>query len=70
MSRIVHCEYSHQDAEGLDFVPWPGELGKRVRRSERIVRRGQEPRLVLPDVLGDEFSLCFGSSDMAWASEP
>lgn len=30
MSRTVHCEYSHQDAEGLDYVPWPGELGKRV----------------------------------------
>ena len=30
MSRTVHCEYSHQEAEGLDFVPWPGELGQRV----------------------------------------
>lgn len=30
MSRIVHCEYEKREAEGLDFVPWPGELGKRV----------------------------------------
>ncbi|MGG6462610.1 oxidative damage protection protein [Solilutibacter silvestris] len=30
MSRTVHCDYSHQEAEGLDFVPWPGELGQRV----------------------------------------
>lgn len=30
MSRTIHCEYSHQEAEGLDFVPWPGELGQRV----------------------------------------
>lgn len=30
MARRVFCEYEKQDAEGLDFVPWPGELGKRV----------------------------------------
>lgn len=30
MSRIVHCQKLHQDAEGLAFVPWPGPLGKRV----------------------------------------
>ena len=30
MTRTVHCQYENKDAEGLDFVPWPGELGKRV----------------------------------------
>jgi len=30
MPRTVHCEYEHRDTDGLDFVPWPGELGKRV----------------------------------------
>ena len=30
MARTVHCEVDHIDAEGLDFPPWPGELGKRV----------------------------------------
>ena len=30
MSRTVFCEYERRDTEGLDFVPWPGELGKRV----------------------------------------
>lgn len=30
MSRTVFCEYEQRDTEGLDFVPWPGELGKRV----------------------------------------
>ena len=30
MSRTVFCEYEQRDAEGLDFVPWPGALGKRV----------------------------------------
>lgn len=30
MARIVYCEYEKQDAEGLDFAPWPGEAGQRV----------------------------------------
>src|SRR3546814_793487 len=30
MTRTVHYQYENKDAEGLDFVPWPGELGKRV----------------------------------------
>ena len=30
MPRTVHCQYEHRDTDGLDFVPWPGELGKRV----------------------------------------
>ena len=30
MSRMIFCEKSQSEAEGLDFIPWPGELGKRV----------------------------------------
>ena len=30
MARTVFCEYEQRETEGLDFVPWPGELGKRV----------------------------------------
>ncbi|UYK79440.1 oxidative damage protection protein [Xanthomonas sacchari] len=30
MSRTVFCQYQQRDAEGLDYVPYPGELGKRV----------------------------------------
>ena len=30
MSRHVFCQYQQKEAEGLDFVPWPGELGQRV----------------------------------------
>ena len=29
MTRIVHCIKLDKDAEGLDFPPYPGELGKR-----------------------------------------
>lgn len=30
MPRAVHCQYHQRETEGLDFVPWPGELGRRV----------------------------------------
>lgn len=30
MPRTVHCQHEHRDTEGLDFVPWPGELGQRI----------------------------------------
>ena len=30
MSRTIHCIKLDQPADGLDRVPWPGELGKRI----------------------------------------
>jgi Fe-S cluster biosynthesis and repair protein YggX len=30
MSRIVNCPVLKQEAEGLDYVPYPGELGQRI----------------------------------------
>ena len=30
MARTVHCIKLGQEAEGLDFPPYPGELGKRI----------------------------------------
>ena len=30
MARTVFCQYEQREAEGLDFVPWPGATGKRV----------------------------------------
>ena len=30
MPRTVHCVKLGRDAEGLDFPPYPGELGKRI----------------------------------------
>lgn len=30
MPRQVFCNHEKRDTEGLDFVPWPGELGKRI----------------------------------------
>jgi Fe-S cluster biosynthesis and repair protein YggX len=30
MTRTVHCVVDDIDTEGLDFPPWPGELGRRI----------------------------------------
>ena len=30
MSRTVFCLREQRETEGLDFIPWPGEMGKRV----------------------------------------
>lgn len=30
MARTVQCVYLKSEAEGLDFPPYPGELGKRI----------------------------------------
>lgn len=30
MARTVQCVYLKTEAEGLDFAPYPGELGKRI----------------------------------------
>ena len=30
MARTVECVLLKQEAEGLDFAPYPGELGQRV----------------------------------------
>jgi Fe-S cluster biosynthesis and repair protein YggX len=33
MPRTVFCTYLKREAEGLDRVPYPGELGKRIYES-------------------------------------
>ncbi|CAM3760251.1 oxidative damage protection protein [Rheinheimera salexigens] len=30
MSRTVFCQHLKKDAPGLDFQPYPGELGKKI----------------------------------------
>ena len=30
MARMIQCAYLKREAEGLDFAPYPGELGKRI----------------------------------------
>lgn len=33
MPRMVNCVYLKKEAEGMDFAPYPGELGKRIYQS-------------------------------------
>jgi len=33
MSRIIHCKKLNKEATGLAFLPYPGELGKRIYES-------------------------------------
>ena len=30
MPRTIYCQYLKREAEGLDRVPYPGELGQRI----------------------------------------
>jgi Fe-S cluster biosynthesis and repair protein YggX len=30
MARKVHCVLLNKEADGLDYLPYPGELGKRI----------------------------------------
>ena len=30
MSRTVYCQYLKREGDGLDRVPYPGDLGKRI----------------------------------------
>ena len=30
MPRLIFCHYEQRQTEGLDFVPYPGELGQRI----------------------------------------
>lgn len=52
MSRSVFCQYHQRDTEGLDFVPWPGELGKRV--FENIGKQAWQAWLVHQTMLINE----------------
>ncbi len=33
MARMVHCIKLNKEAEGLEFPPYPGELGKKIFES-------------------------------------
>ena len=33
MTRLVQCIHLKKEAEGMDYAPYPGELGKRIYNS-------------------------------------
>jgi Fe-S cluster biosynthesis and repair protein YggX len=55
MSRMVHCVKLGKEAEGLDFQPYPGELGKRV--FENVSKEGWQMWLGHQTMLINEYRL-------------
>ena len=55
MSRMVNCVKLGKEAEGLDFQPYPGELGKRV--FENVSKEGWQLWLSHQTLLINEYRL-------------
>ncbi|MCC7198506.1 MAG: oxidative damage protection protein [Gammaproteobacteria bacterium] len=55
MTRMVHCTVLNREAEGLDRVPYPGELGKRIFDS--VSKEGWQMWLGHQTMLVNEYRL-------------
>jgi len=55
MSRTIFCTYLQREAEGLDRVPYPGELGQRIYAS--ISREAWQQWLRHQTMLMNEYRL-------------
>ena len=55
MPRTVHCVVIKQEAEGLDYVPYPGELGQRVYNN--VSKQGWQQWLKHQTMLINEYRL-------------
>ena len=55
MARTVHCVVLKQDAEGLDYVPYPGPLGERIFAS--VSKEGWQRWLKHQTMLINEYRL-------------
>jgi Fe-S cluster biosynthesis and repair protein YggX len=55
MSRMVHCVKLGKEAEGLDFQPYPGDLGKRI--FENVSKEGWQMWLSHQTMLINEYRL-------------
>jgi len=55
MARMVNCVVLGQEAEGLDYVPYPGELGKRVY--ENVSKAGWQKWVGHQTMLINEYRL-------------
>ncbi len=55
MARMVHCVKLGQEAEGLDFAPYPGELGKRIY--ENVSKQAWQQWLKHQTMLINEYRL-------------
>ena len=55
MARQVNCVLLRIEAEGLDYVPYPGELGKRIY--ENVSRQAWQQWLARQTMLINEYRL-------------
>ena len=55
MTRMVHCTVLNREAEGLDRVPYPGELGKRI--FESVSKEGWQMWLGNQTMMVNEYRL-------------
>lgn len=55
MARMVQCVKMETEAEGLDFAPYPGELGKRIY--ENVSKQGWEAWVGHQTMLINEYRL-------------
>jgi Fe-S cluster biosynthesis and repair protein YggX len=55
MSRTVDCVLLGEEAEGLDFVPYPGELGQRIY--EQVSKAAWQRWLAHQTMLINEYRL-------------
>ena len=55
MSRTVNCVVLRQEAEGLEFLPYPGDLGKRIY--DNVSKEGWQRWLAHQTMLINEYRL-------------
>jgi len=55
MSRNVQCVKLNKEAEGLDFVPYPGDLGKKIYAN--VSKEGWKMWLSQQTILINEYRL-------------
>lgn len=55
MAHMVHCIKLNKEAEGLDFPPYPGELGKRIY--DNVSREAWQGWIKLQTMLINEYRL-------------
>lgn len=55
MARTVHCTRLKKEAPGLDYLPYPGELGKKVY--EQVSKEGWAQWLAHQTMLINEYRL-------------
>jgi len=55
MSRVVECVVLKKSAEGLDYLPYPGDLGKRIY--ETVSKEGWQRWVAHQTMLINEYRL-------------